>query len=176
MRTKTTEQRGEETARAILDGIRRLVRGLRVASRAAEKQTGLSGAQLFVLHALACNRDLSVNELAARTLTHQSSVSVVVLRLVERGFVRRGRAASDGRRAELALTAAGRRALRRSPDLAQVRMIGALRGMPRVQRARFAALLNDFLARAGFASEVAALFFEDEAPAGQRTRSRRKDR
>ena len=64
--------------RQVLDAIRRVVRTLREASRHSEKAAGISAAQLFVLQRLAGTGGLSVNELAARTLTHQSSVSVVV--------------------------------------------------------------------------------------------------
>src|SRR4051794_2583861 len=54
----------------ILDSIRRVVRVLRVSSRAAEKQVGLSAAQLFVLHTLADRPASSINELAELTRTH----------------------------------------------------------------------------------------------------------
>ena len=57
-----------------LDGIRRILRDLRVSSRAAEQELGLSGAQLFVLQQLAQAPAESLNELANRTRTHQSSV------------------------------------------------------------------------------------------------------
>src|SRR3989442_1394745 len=101
---------GEVTA--ILDSIRRIVRVLRVASRAAEKDFGLSAAQLFVLHALAEGPALSLNEVAERTRTHQSSVSVVVQRLVDRGLVVRDSVAGDARRKGLSLTPAARPLLR----------------------------------------------------------------
>src|SRR5881296_2175368 len=61
----------------ILDSIRRLVRLLRLADRAAQNELGLSGAQLFVLQELGKTPSLSLNELAERTRTDQSSVSVV---------------------------------------------------------------------------------------------------
>ena len=60
----------------ILDSIRRIVHGLRVSSKIAEKELGISGAQLFILQKLSQSNRLSINELAERTLTHQSSVSV----------------------------------------------------------------------------------------------------
>ncbi|HWB54702.1 MAG TPA: helix-turn-helix domain-containing protein, partial [Tepidisphaeraceae bacterium] len=73
----------------ILDEIRRLVRFLRVSARAAEKYLGISGAQLFILQTLdQSDGPLSVNELAERTRTHQSSVSVVVQKLVNQKLVR----------------------------------------------------------------------------------------
>jgi len=70
-------------AQLALDSLRRIVRVLREAARLAERRFGLSGAQLFVLHKLAGASPMSLNELARRTHTHQSSVSTVVTRLVE---------------------------------------------------------------------------------------------
>ena len=73
----------------VLDAIRRLVRHLRLADRAAQGELGISGAQLFVLVELGKTGSLSLNDLAARTRTDQSSVSVVVSRLVDAGLVTR---------------------------------------------------------------------------------------
>src|SRR5213595_876038 len=64
--------------REVLDAVRRIVRWLRVSSRAAERDVGLSAAQLFVLSRLNDEAAMSLNDLAQRTLTHQSSASVVV--------------------------------------------------------------------------------------------------
>src|SRR5579885_2556290 len=73
----------------VVDALRRLVRELRDSARLAQGRTAITGAQLFVLRALAAEPGLSINELAERTMTHQSSVSVVVSRLVARGLVTR---------------------------------------------------------------------------------------
>ncbi|HEY3667307.1 MAG TPA: MarR family winged helix-turn-helix transcriptional regulator, partial [Polyangiaceae bacterium] len=59
--------------RQVLNALRQIVRSLRVSSRTAEQRVGLSGAQLFVLQCLARQSPCSVNELAARTATDQSS-------------------------------------------------------------------------------------------------------
>src|SRR5262249_41146721 len=103
-----------QAVRSALDSIRRIVRWLRVASRAAERDVGLTAALLFVLSRLASGPAPSLNELAERTLTHQSSASVVVSRLVAAGYVRRTRSELDGRRQELHLTARGRKLIRRA--------------------------------------------------------------
>ena len=116
----------DPATRAVLDSIRRIVRALRESSRKTERSVGLGAAQLFVLQRLAGAPPLSINELADRTLTHQSSVSVVVSRLVRGGLVARTRAATDGRRVEITLTPAGRALLERAPAAAQDRLIGAL--------------------------------------------------
>ena len=85
-----------------MNAVRSIVRALRINTRAIELQMGISLAQLFVLQQLAERPADSLNELAERTATHQSSVSVVVRRLVERGYVSRTASATDKRRIEIA--------------------------------------------------------------------------
>lgn len=114
----------------VLECIRHIGRSLRVGGRAAEQAVGVSGAQLYVLQLLQKGPAQSLNELAGRTLTHQSSVSVVVSRLVERRFVSRTASPDDGRRVVLSLTAAGRALLARAPEAAQARLVDGLRRLP----------------------------------------------
>src|SRR2546423_1557121 len=131
-------QHADDATRAVLDAIRRIVRALRESSRAAERTAGIGAAQLFVLHRLASAPALSLNELAARTFTHQSSVSVVVSRLVERGLVARSRGGADGRRISISATSAGRALVARAPAAAQERLLAGLAllgGGPRRQLA-----------------------------------------
>src|SRR5262249_36608310 len=109
----------------ILDAFRHLVQELRMADREAESKLGLSGAQLFVLQKLA-ESSMSVNDLAERTCTHQSSVSVVVQRLVDKRLVKRKESQSDRRRLELSITAEGKKLLARSRYSPQDRMIEAV--------------------------------------------------
>ena len=120
--------------RAVLDGFRRIVQVLRTSSREAERQVGLTAAQLFALQQLAALPGASVNELAARTFTHQSSVSVVVQRLVARKLVVKVISKDDRRRVRLALTDAGRAVLRRSPEPVQKRLIAGIAALPVAQR------------------------------------------
>jgi len=144
-----------------MDAIRCVVHALRVASRTFERELGLSAAQLFVLRKLANSKALSLNELAQRTLTHQSSVSVVVQKLVKAGMVLTSPSPIDGRRVELALTAKGRRTIAKSPEMMQDKLIEALENMPGDSRRRLAELLQDLVGRAGIAEEFPALLMED---------------
>src|SRR3954464_12110983 len=98
-----------------MNAIRSVVRALRLNTRSIEGKLGISLAQLFVLQQLADKPAESLNELAERTATHQRPVSVVVRRLVDRGFVTREAAASDRRRVQIALTPAGEHILRGAP-------------------------------------------------------------
>lgn len=100
----------------VLDALRAIGRAIRVSGREAENRHGMHPAQLHALQQLADRPAKSLAELAERTHTDPSSVSVVVQRLVERGFVTRTAAAADRRRTELAVTHAGRAMLRRAPQ------------------------------------------------------------
>jgi DNA-binding MarR family transcriptional regulator len=147
--------------RAALDALRRIVQSLRVSARAAERQHGISGAQLFVLQLLAEEGPHSVGSLAARTFTHQSSVSVVVGRLAQRRLVHRRDSTDDARRTEVALTTRGRALLGRAPAAAQTRLIAGLRRLaPHERRALSKGLAA--LARAmGMRDQPTTLFFEE---------------
>lgn len=159
---------GDGDVRLVLDSIRRIVRALRVSSRAAEKRLGISGAQLFVLQKLAeGGRGLSINELARRTVTDQSSVSVVVQKLVKQGLVSTQRSREDGRRLELALTARGRQIISKSSGAAQQRLIESLRKMTAGERSQLALLLDALVREAGIADSAPSLFFESEEASGK---------
>jgi DNA-binding MarR family transcriptional regulator len=163
----------------VVNGLRRIVRTLHQSHRIAEQRWDLSAAQLLVLQRLAESPTLSVNELADRTFTHQSTVSVVVTRLVHRGLVRRERADDDQRRAELALTAAGRVLLQRAMTSAQMRLIDAVDAMSTPQLRTLGSGLQHLVDALGVAEEPAGMFFEDgEGPtpnAGARGTKRRRN-
>jgi DNA-binding MarR family transcriptional regulator len=109
----------------ILDALRSIVRELRLASREAEQRVGIHGAQLHALRQLSDSPTMSLTELADRTHTDISSVSVVVSRLVEQGLVTRKAADDDRRRLALALTARGRGIIRRAPETGASRLLRA---------------------------------------------------
>jgi DNA-binding MarR family transcriptional regulator len=161
---------GAPDTRVVLDAVRRIFQALHESSRWAEKHLGLTGAQLFVLHQLADSPCLSLNELAARTHTHQSSVSTVVARLVERGLVVRGPSERDARRVELRLSPEGRRMIRRAPDLPQQRLIQGIERLPATRRRALAASLDALTNAMAVSDRNAVMFFDDER---RRRRARR---
>jgi len=154
----------------ILDSIRRLVRLLRLTDRAAQTELGLSGAQLFVLHELGKSPSLSLSELAEKTATDQSSVSVVVTRLVDSGYVTRDRDKRDGRRLVLNLTKSGKAITDKSPPAAQEKIIEALDRVPSADRKRFADVFARIIEELGEASGAAPMIFEDETSRRQNPR------
>lgn len=133
----------------VMDGIRAVVRALRINTRAIEKQLGISLAQLWVLQILDERPAESLNELAVATATHQSSVSVVVRRLVERALVTRTTAHRDKRRVRIELTDAGRSLLANAPPTVQVALVDGLRRLGPDRRSELASLMREWLTESG---------------------------
>jgi DNA-binding MarR family transcriptional regulator len=155
----------------VLDAIRRIVQALRESSRLAESRVGLSGAQLFVLRTVADVPGLSMNELAERTRTHQSSVSAVVARLALKGLLQKSTAAADARRVELRLSQPGRRRLDRAPQTAQERLVAVVDALPDAGQIRLAVALESLVLGMALPRKRPTMFFEE--PVQRPTRRRR---
>ena len=159
-------------ATSVMIALRRLVRLLRLADRDAESSHGLSAAQLFVLHTLADAPARSLAELAARTLTDQSSVSTVVAKLVARRLVARKISPDDRRRTELRLTATGEQAVRSAPRVPQVLIADAVRVMTDSRRSELVRSLDHLVAAIGANEVQPRMLFEDEPHRVRRSRIR----
>jgi MarR family transcriptional regulator, lower aerobic nicotinate degradation pathway regulator len=154
----------DDTARA-MNAVRSVVRALRLNTRSIEGKLGISLAQLFVLQQLADKPADSLNELAERTATHQSSVSVVVRRLVDRGLVTRVASSADRRRVQIALTPAGEVMLRGAPPTVQGDLMQGMARMRPEQRATLAELLETWVLASGIDLAAPPMMFEDEPAA-----------
>lgn len=113
------EPRGARRSAALraraLDHVRTLVSTLSHSARAVERSTGITNAQLFLLQQLAETGSLSINDLAARARTQQSTASIVVARLARAGLAAKRKSPADGRIAVISLTPKGRRLLTHAP-------------------------------------------------------------
>lgn len=146
---------------AAMNAISSIVRALRVSSRMIESKMGISGAQLFVLQQLAERPAHSLNELADRTATHQSSVSVVVRRLVDHGYVSRTTADADRRRVELSLTDKGRHLLEHAPTTVPVKLLRGARALSVTERKALAEHLQAWVRASGIEDTAPPLLGED---------------
>lgn len=171
MSRRSPDPVGADT-RLVLDALRRIVRTLRTPER---RPGDLSAARLFVMQTLAGAGTLSVNEIAARTHTHQSSVSVVVKELARSRLVRRTRSPGDARRVDVSLTRRGVARLRSAPRAPQERIVAGIEALAPAARARLAASLAELVGAMGVGGEVPAMFFEEppRTRAGRRSRSAR---
>jgi DNA-binding MarR family transcriptional regulator len=132
-----------------------------------ERELGVSGAQLFVLRELAAEPGASIRRLSERTLTDPSSVSVVVSRLVERGFVTRRRAEDDARRSVLEVSRRGASLLSRAPEPFQTRLIAGLRQIPHSRLEQFRGVLSEIVRSLDIEAGAAPLFFEKTSHRGK---------
>ena len=172
--TGAAEAGEQDEATLAMDALRRLVQGLRKSAHTAEREAGVSGAQLFVLGELALEPRLSVRRLSERTLTDPSSVSVVVARLVAQGLVTARRDETDARRSVLTITRRGRTVLARGSEPYQVRLIAALRALPAGKLRKLRLALSEVVeAESSLQRGPAPLFFEESPGKIARTRRER---
>ena len=158
-----------KSAVRVMDAARRLVRALAGSARAVETRSGISGAQMFILTQLGgMDRPCSVNELAELTLTHQSTVSGVVTRLVERRLVKRTTSPDDARRVDIELTARGRALLADASPTLQAQLVNSLARLSPSECAALADALDAWLEGAGLGSHPAPLFFEIDMGGAER--------
>jgi MarR family transcriptional regulator, organic hydroperoxide resistance regulator len=164
------DRKGDVTA--CVDAIRRIVRALRVSAQRTQDRLGVSAAQLFVLAQLEPAHELSLSELADRTLTDRTSVAAVIERLVAGGLVIREWSTEDLRRAAVRITPAGRRLLRRAPEAPTTKLIAALESLPAETLEVLGVALTELTGAMGLADDPARLLFDD-GPVGPRHALRR---
>ena len=161
--TRRLEANGDREATRVLNSFRSLVRALRVADRAGVHDHGLGAAQMYVLHELAERSPLSINDLAEITSTDQSSVSVVVNKLVAKGLVASERSSDDARRAALTLTAKGRALHKKLPEPFPRAMLASLERMPKTRVRALAEALTELTRAMGIEEERPPLLLEDSS-------------
>jgi DNA-binding MarR family transcriptional regulator len=168
----TPTKAGQPDVLRAINALRRMVRGLRAAAEAVERDLNVSAAQLFVLTELGQRPDQSVKDLAAVTLTTHSTVSQVVSQLITKRLVTRTADASDGRRAVLRLTRRGSYLLRRSPRAIQQDLIDGFSTLRLAERRRLATGLEQWLKASGLGAVPPGMLFD--RPLLRQRRSRKK--
>lgn len=94
-----------------------------------EQQTGVNGAQLWVLAVIAETPGIKVKELAKALSIHQSTASNLIDRLVKQGLIRRERSEEDQRVVHLFAEARGRKLIKTAPKPLQGVLPDALNHM-----------------------------------------------
>ena len=155
---KKIRSKNTDVSKVILNDLRRLVQAIRIASLDSEKKIGLSAAQLLIMQRLREEEFLSVNELAKRTMTHQSSVSVIMQKLEKKRLVKRNTSAEDGRKYQFSLTQKGNLLIKKAPPPIHDTLINALEKLDVKTRSKFAEGFSAFLKIAEISS-TSPIFF-----------------
>ncbi len=161
-------------SRQILDSLRSLVQVLQNYSKRLETDLGMSGAQIFVLQKVSENHLSSINDIAEKTLTHQSSVSVVVERLVQKGLVERKQDLIDKRRTLISVSAKGLKILQKAGATPQEKLAKSILKLKDQERKSLAKNLSKILSAAEWNKDTPNLFFEPDKTLETRSTKRAK--
>lgn len=110
----------------IIDDIRRVFQVLAEQSRRAERETGLTASQLWVVKILDGATPMKVTELARRMYLHPATMVGLLDRLEVKGLVQRTRSDKDRRVVHIVITDQGRELVRNSPEVAQGLLVKGL--------------------------------------------------
>jgi DNA-binding MarR family transcriptional regulator len=178
VKSSKTRRKSNATSAADIEtsvnSFRRILRELRLAARKTELTTGLSAAQLFVLSTVASSDECSINDIAAATMTDRSSAAAIVARLAEAGYVTRMESGTDRRRAAIAITPLGRRAMTRSSPAPTMLLIAGLRTLPAPQLRGLSRGLLTLTRAMNIAGDPPGLLFEEPRARAAATRGKRR--
>ena len=146
-----------DVSRSVIRQLRMIIRALQGHSHAVERACGISAAQLWALWELHRSPGLKVSDLARRLSVHASTISNLLDKLEQGGFVERQRRERDQRIVRLFLTDAGRELLLRAPAAPQGVLNRALQDMPPDQLNALDQALGTLLAGMGSIEPQAGL-------------------
>ncbi|MBU5639012.1 MarR family transcriptional regulator [Geomonas sp. Red69] len=110
----------------VIDNLRRIFQAVGEYSRSAERETELTGPQLWALKILDKQAPLRVSELARQMYLRPATVVGVLDRLEAKGLVTRTRSTQDRRAVDLELTDAGKGLVAKAPEVAQIMLVNGL--------------------------------------------------
>lgn len=134
--TKKSKKRNDDASGHLENGMTDVdaLKKLRIVIRAAqrhsawiEKQSGVTGAQLWVMQELHETPGLRVGEIAEKLAIHQTTASNLLDALVKKGLVLKARDTVDQRVVKLALSEHGKILIRKAPTPARGLLPEALR-------------------------------------------------
>ena len=110
----------------IMDNIRRVFQVVNDKSKQAERETGITGPQLWAIKIIGDLSPVRVSDLAARMYLNPSTIVGILDRLESRGLVQRNRSDDDRRVVRVLLTDVGKELLLRAPEVASGLLVNGL--------------------------------------------------
>jgi len=126
----------------VLVALRRIIRASDLRSRQLAKQTGLTTAQLIVLRAIARLGEVTTRTISLEVSLSPATVTTIMDRLSERGFIERYRSATDRRVVHTRLTRKGRGTLDVAPALLQEEFTQRFGDLPRAEQHKLVSALD----------------------------------
>lgn len=164
-RRRPAGARAEDSSRAVLTALRRIIRATDLHSKQLSREVGLTTPQVVVLQAVRDLGEVTTGQLSRRVSLSQGTVTTILDRLESRGLVERYRSAADRRIVHSRLTRRGRAVLRRAPPLLHERFTDAFRRLSPMRQNRILATLDEVAAMMGAAELDAAPLLDSQSPA-----------
>jgi DNA-binding MarR family transcriptional regulator len=125
-----TSEVGSPFEDSILRSLRRITRAIDLHSRQLIEQIGLTGPQVLCLRLLVQHQTMMPTELAKEMSLSPATITGIIDRLEARGLLSRDRSQEDRRTVKLAVTPAGREAIKSVPSVLQECFAQRLRELP----------------------------------------------
>ncbi len=117
------------TISEIMQSLRRIFKAIQLYSQEVSQNFGITGPQLWALKILSINGSLPLGQLSQKMYLHPSTISGVVDRLEQKGYVVRDRGHEDRRVVMVQLTPKGKKVISKAPNPIQGKMIYGLRNL-----------------------------------------------
>lgn len=119
-----------ESSNHVLKVLRKIIRAVDVQSKQLVKEYGLTGPQILILKELHTEKNVTVGEIAANVDLSQPTVTNILDRLENRGFISRSRSNVDKRRVNIKIEEKGLRILDMNPSLLQEHFVRRFKELP----------------------------------------------
>ena len=110
--------------------LRRVFQVVNGQSKKAERETGLTGPQLWAIKIISQGAPIMVSEIARQMYLHPATVVGILDRLEKQDFVTRVRSKEDRRVVRVELTARGEALVKKAPEVAQGLLVAGLEKLP----------------------------------------------
>lgn len=131
-----------DSVASIIDNLRRVFHVVNEHSKKAERETGLTGPQLWAIKTIAEDSPIRVSDLARRMYLHPATVVGILDRLETRRLVVRTRSSEDRRVVTITLSGEGKKLVRRAPVVAQGLLVSGLENLASLKLKRIAGGLD----------------------------------
>jgi DNA-binding MarR family transcriptional regulator len=146
----------------VIDNLRRSMKAINEYSKNAEKETGLTGPQLWAIKVVAGSAPIKVSDLARRMYLHPATVVGILDRLESKGLVQRTRSTEDRRVVEIDLTAQGRVVVGQAPEVAQGMLVKGLESLSREKLSHVSESMREIVRILGAEDFPPQLLFSQE--------------
>jgi DNA-binding MarR family transcriptional regulator len=126
----------------VLTELRRILRATQLSARTLAREAGMTPSQLLVLQSLKLHGEMTARQIADAMHLTQATVTSLLDRLQEHGWITRTRGEKDRRRVHVRLTEEGEHELQRAPTSLHQRFVGHFRNLQAWEQSSMLAALQ----------------------------------